>query len=220
MLKPLHPGIEALGIFDLEDDDHSLVKGGEVAIFEALDEATDGYAADVFQVGPRFQLSIGDVSAHSVMYGLVDEGTSSGDATNTGYGTMFGSLIGGAAGQGTGFGAMSTTGVVVIGPSTLQGSGKATLWTKPGLYGVTEDGWRSTAIFTAATLNSALYGHAEDGTNDGKLTTTASGNGVAVALCIGPVRDSSLVTTTAIAAGKVDAETEYQAIYLTGVQIA
>ena len=38
------------------------------------------------------------------------------------------------------------------------GSGKVTMWTKPGLYGVTSDAWTSSAEFDAATLNNDLYG--------------------------------------------------------------
>lgn len=211
-LKLLQPGIEPLGQFDLEDDDTALVVGGEVGIFEDLDEESDAYAADAFQVGPQVHISLGDVTAAGQLYGLVDEGTS-------GYGTYFGTVIGATAGQGTGFGTLSTTGVVTVGPSTLRGSGKATLWTKPGLYGVTSDAWAVSAEFDAAALNAALYGTAEDGTLDGKLSTTDIG-GMSVALVLGTVADSSLVSTTTTAAGAVAASDEYMAIYLLGVQAA
>jgi len=53
---------------------------------------------------------------------LADEGT-------TGYGTLFGAVIGTIAGQ-------NTTGNN-YGPHTGAGSGKVTLWDKPGLYAVT-----------------------------------------------------------------------------------
>lgn len=213
MLKLLQPGIEPLGQFDIEDDDISLVKGGEVAVFRALDKSTDAYASDVDQVGPELHLKLGDVSADGVLYGLVDEGTS------PEYGTLFGTVIGVTTGQGTGFGAQDSSGVVVVGPSTMAGSGKATLWTKPGLYGVSLPAWTSESEFDAASLNDALYGDAEDGTNDGKITTTSSGNGVAVAVYLGPVDDRSLVSTTNLAAGE-DTETEFAAVYLYGVQHA
>ncbi len=209
-LKLLQPGIQPLGQFDLEDDDVALMVGGEVGIWEALDTATDAYAADVFQVGPQVHVSLGDVANNGELYGLVDEGS-------TGYGTLFGTVIGSTVGQGTGFGTMSTTGVVTVGPSTVRGSGKVTMWTKPGLYGVTVDAWTSAVEFAAVALNGDIFGDAEDGTNDGKLTTTAGGNGQQVALSVGPVTDSSLVSTTNTAAG-VAASTEYLAIYLLGVQ--
>ncbi len=210
-LKLLQPGIEPLGQFDIEDGDVSLVVGGEVAIFESLVQ-TDAYASDVFVSGPKLQLTLDTVSAVGVFHGLVDEGVA-------GYGTMFGSVIGATVGQGTGFGASSTSGVVVIGPSTIRGSGKATLWTKPGLYGTTIDAWTTASEFTtSAALNSGIYGDAADGTNDGKLTTTSSGNGVKVALFIGRVEDTSLVSTTNRAAG-AESTNEYAAIYLLGVQV-
>lgn len=218
MLKPLHPGYMPLGIFDLEDDDHSLVKGGEVGVFQALDETTDAYAADVFQQGPQVHLTLDKCTAAGNLYGLVDEGTST--SHGRGYGTYFGTQIGGAAGQGTGFGAMSTTGAVVIGPSTVKGSGKATLWTMPGLYGVTSDAWHLSAEFDAASLNSGIYGKAADGTYDGKLTTTSTSNGVKVALVVGPVSDASLVSTTLTQAASDGTDWDkFLAIYLTGVQV-
>jgi hypothetical protein len=212
-LKPLQSGIEPIGQWDLEDDDVSLVRGGEVAVLRAITFTSDGYAGDVYQSGPSVHLKLGDVATHSVIFGLVDEGT-------TGYGTSFGTLIGGTVGRGTGLGALSTDGAVVIGPSTLRGSGKAALWTKPGLYGVTVEAWTSAGEFNAASVNTALYGDAEDGTNDGKLTSTSSGNGVAVCLCVGRAQDISLVSTTTTMAGNVQAATDFMAVYLPGVQVA
>jgi hypothetical protein len=209
MLKLLQPGIEPLGQFDLEDDDIELVRGAEVGFFRALDVTTDAYAADVFQQGPLLHIKLGDVLNDGELYGLVDEGTS------PEYGTLFGSVIGVTAGQGTGFGALSSQGVVVVGPPTTTGSGKATLWTKPGLYGATPSGWESQVIFDGATLNGDLYGHEEDGTLDGKLTTDVYGQ--QVALHLGPVTDRSLVSTTTVAAGDAG-EVEFAAIYLLGVQ--
>lgn len=208
MLILLQPGIEPLGQFDLEDDDTDLVVGGEVGIFEDLDEESDAYAGDVWHPGPRIQLSLGDVAADGELYGLVDEGSS-------GYGTYFGSVIGSTVGQGTGFGSQATTGTVVVGPSTVRGSGKATLWTKPGLYGVTVDAWASSAEFDALALNADVFGSAEDGTVDGKLTTSSAGQQVALGL--GLSTDTSLVSTTNTAAG-LQAATEYAVCYLLGVQ--
>jgi len=207
-LKLLQPGIEPLGQFDLEDDDATLVVGGEVGIFQALNAATDAYAADVFAVGPKIHLSMGSAT-NSEVHGLLDEGS-------TGYGTLFGTVIGAIAGKGTGFGTMNSTGTIVVGPSTVYGSGKATLWTKPGLYGVDSNAWAVAAHFTAAALNDAIYGAAVDGTLDGKLTTGAAGARVATGL--GPVTDTSLVSTTTTAAGAVAADNEFVAIYLLGVQ--
>ncbi len=212
MLKPLHPGLQPLGIFDIEDDDTDVMKGGEVGIFEALNTTSDAYAADVFEYGlASVHVSLDKVTAVGNLYGLVDEGIA-------GYGTLFGSVIGMATGKGTGFGAQSTQGMVVIGPTTTAGSGKVTLWSKPGLYGVTSDAWVSAAQFNLGTINVALYGVAADGTNDGKLTTSSSSNGVAVAVAVGTVTDTSLVSTTTTAAGSTVSANEYKSVYLTGIQ--
>ena len=208
MLILLQPGIEPLGQFDLEDDDTTLVVGGEVGIFTDLDEESDAYAGDVWGAGPHVQVKLGDVTNDGELYGLVDEGSS-------GYGTLFGTVIGGTVGQGTGFGTMSGTGTVVVGPSTVRGSGKATLWTKPGLYGVTVDAWVSSSEFDALALNADVFGSAENGTVDGKLTTSTVAQQVALGL--GLTTDTSLVSTTNTAAG-LQAATEYAALYLLGVQ--
>lgn len=215
MLILLQPGIEPLGQFDLEDGDVTLVRGGEVAVFRALTYSTDGYAADVIRHGPGVHLKLDNVDADGLIYGLVDEGTSGG-LLNKGYGTMFGSVIGTTVGQGTGVGGTPSVGTVVVGPSTVLGSGKATLWTKPGLYGVTSDGWQLEAEFDAAVLNDKVYGTAADGTSDGKLSTVA--DGVDVALVLGPMTDTSLVSTTNYYAGLTTSLTEHVAIYLLGVQ--
>lgn len=215
MLVLLQPGIEPLGQFDLEDGDSDLVKGGEVAVFRTITYSTDGYAADVINQGPGIHLKLGQVATDGIVYGLVDEGTSGGSG-GLGYGTMFGQLIGGTVGQGTGFGTLSTTGTVVIGPSTVRGSGKATLWTKPGLYGVTVEAWQTQAEFDGADLNSPIYGTTADGTLDGKLSIFADGADVAISL--GPVTDTSLVSTTNRYAGLATPQVVYNAIYLLGVQ--
>lgn len=216
MLVLLQPGAEPLGQFDIEDDDISSVVGGEIGVFQSITLATDGYAADVFPgAGPRVQVILGRPSAVGQLFGFVDEGTSGGTAqTERGYGTLFGTLIGGTAGQGTGMGSLTTNGAVVIGPTTMRGSGKVTLWTKPGLYGTTKDAWVTDNEYDAATLNQALYG-TNSGTYRGKLTTVASG--VQVAIVIGTERDRSLVSTTTTAAGGA-ATVDFMVVYLPGVQ--
>lgn len=255
-LKLLQPGIEPAGQFDLADEDADYLRGGEVISMMNLDAANDGYAADVGggQIGdvagvthqatgqgPSVQmyagrlLPVGGAAAggdSTQFHGLADEGS-------TGYGTLFGTVIGGTAGQGTGFGSRSTAGVVTVGPRTNFASGKVTCWSKPGLYGVSLDGWNSgiTAItIRALGINAEIGGTtatgdaAGAGAQRGKLTNaTVSGlvgaaetggslaaNGLAVALNIGPVSDSSLVSTSNVAAGVTTLETEYQALWLLG----
>ena len=186
-LKILQPGIQPLGQFALKEGEATGMVGGEVGIFEAVDEAA--------------QLKKGSVSAHSVMYGLLDEGVA-------GYGTMLGEV--------EHVRATWKSGAVVVGPHTSLASNKATLWTKPGLYGVTSDAWEVSAEFDGLSLNDEVYASATAGLL-GKLTTGA--DGVAVALYLEKMSDSSLVSTTASAAGATPG-VEYAAIYLLGVQAA
>jgi hypothetical protein len=210
MLILLQPGIQPLGQFDMKDDDVSSVVGGEVAAFESgLD---DGYAADVKDPGPQVFLSLGkaDKADERPVWGLVDEGSSAGLGVR-GYGTMFGQVIGGTVGQGTGVGTLSSTGAVVVGPSTMFGSGKATLWTKPGLYGVTQDAWVATA-YDGASVNQAVHG--EDGT--GKLQADTAPDGDYVAYFLGSSKDTSLVSTPSYYAGVTPSTSEYAVLYLVG----
>lgn len=222
MLILLQPGIQPLGQFDIEDSDVSLVVGGEVAAFEDLD-ATDGYAADASTPGPQVQLKLGIAGAPAAgaagpftraVWGLVDEGSSAG-LGGRGYGTMFGQIIGATTGQGTGVGLLSTSGAVVVGPSTIRGSGKATLWTKPGLYGVTPDAWVAGQYALAtATINTSLFGKASGDDEVGKLTTVDTGQHVAYSL--GASTDTSFVSTPAYYAGATSTVSEHCVLYLVG----
>lgn len=205
-LKPLHPGYLPLGQYDLKDTVTSIV-GGEVGVFTST-ESGDYYAADAggASVTPDTKIQLGQPAAGE-MYGLVDEGT-------TGYGTLFGTVIGGTVGQGTGFSSgaysSSATNTVVVGPKTFFGSGKATLWSMPGLYGVTGDAFTGTA---PSTVNTKIYAT----TSTGLLRT--SSDGPQVAIFLNSVSDSSLVSTTAAAAtGTSLASPEYYAVYLLGPQ--
>jgi hypothetical protein len=220
MLILLQPGIQPLGQFDLEDDDVSVVVGGEVAAFESiLLDTSDGYAADVANPGPLVHLTLGKAGASAgtdrPVWGLVDEGSSAG-LGGRGYGTMFGSVIGGTAGQGTGIGVLSTSGAVVVGPSTVLGSGKATLWTKPGLYGVTSDAWVS-GVYAPA-VNALVYGKARGSLDAerGKLDDVSTDSGVHVGYSLGEVADTSFVSTPAYYAGATPSTSEFCALYLVG----
>jgi len=205
----LQPGIQPLGQFDLDDADNDPV-GGEVGRLQALDTTTDGYAADAGDVGPQVQVELDSLATgggtNISVFGLVDEG-------DTGYGTLFGTAIGGTVGQGTGVGsaAGAVRGVVVMGPNSSFASGKCTLWTKPGLYGATEDAFQA-GSGAAFGLNDVLDGHAADGLLEGAADATCT-----AALFVGAVNDASLVSTTNTAAG-VAATTQYNAIYLLGPQ--
>jgi hypothetical protein len=201
-----------MGQYDLLDSFAANFVGGEVGIFTTL-ESGDYYAADAggSSITPDVKVT-GDKVSAGEFYGLVDEGSS-------GYGTSFGTIIGGTLGQGTGFasGVASTgaAGIVVVGPRTSFGSGKATLWTQPGLYGITSDAFTDTL---PTTVNTKLYGKVTGGVTAGKLTSTSGSgtNGVQAAVFLNTVSDSSLVSTSAAAATGSASTAEYYAVYLLG----
>lgn len=129
-LKLLQPGVQPLGQFDGYDGDYLTILGGEVGTLRAVGltdgdhaakdaDGSDGYVGTSTKVRPAVTKTL--VSGNRPLF-LLDEGTS-------GYGTLFGSVLGGIAGQ-------LTTGTV-LGPHTATGSGKVTCWDKPGLYAVT-----------------------------------------------------------------------------------
>lgn len=206
-LKPLTPGYLPLGSYDLLDSTAAAIVGGEVGVFTAL-ETGDYYAADAggLSIAQDVKVTTGKALSGS-LFGLLDEGTS-------GYGTSFGTVIGGTVGQGTGFASgvasSSASGCVTVGPRTSFGSGKATLWTMAGLYGVTANAFG----LAPTTVNQALYGTA----STGLLTTDSSSNGQQAAIFVNTAADTSLVSTSAAAATGSAATTEFYAIYLLGSQ--
>lgn len=207
-LKPLTPGYLPLGQYDLLDAAPTIV-GGEVGVFATTGSA-DYYAADAG--GPSIGVDVkvtADTAVAGQVFGLLDEGTS-------GYGTLYGTVIGGTVGQGTGFASgvasSSASGIVVVGPKTSFASGKATLWTMPGLYGVTADAFASAP--TASTFGPAVVLYGTAGT--GKLATSGT---CQVAVGVNSVSDSSLVSTSAAAATGSASATEYYAIYLLGTHV-
>lgn len=202
-LKLLQPGLQPAGQFDLKDG--VTLYGGE---YVELTGSSDYAASDVSAVGPATYMQPGSRSLAAALKfgGLADEGT-------TGYGTSFGSIIGATVGQGTGFGTLSTTGVVVVGPQTSTGSGKVTVWHAPGLYGVSgPPATDATNPLSGLAVNVIV----EADSTTGFLRDNAGANGSAVGVTVGPVKDTSLVSTTATAAG-ASAETEYYAIYMTAI---
>ena len=132
-LKILQPGIQPLGQFDIVDGYMTVVKGGEVGTLttasrtntsseKAAADALDGYVNDGGTI-KRAAVTLFLSSVTRPLW-LVDDGTS-------GYGTLFGQVIGTVGG-------LSTTGTN-LGPHTSYASGKVTCWDKPGLYGVSLD---------------------------------------------------------------------------------
>lgn len=153
-LKLLQSGIQPLGQFDGYDGDYLLTKGGEIATFgsvltygqpgvtisgydKAAYDAFDGYV-NPSAVAKRPVVThtfggtgvLSGVASTSRPLMLTDDGI-------LGYGTLFGSVVGGIVGQQVN-GPNSFTGAI-LGPATQTGSGKITCWEKPGLYAVSLD---------------------------------------------------------------------------------
>lgn len=149
-LKLLQPGIQPLGQFDGYDLDFLTLKGGEVVSFiSVLKTGTDKAAADSFDgytapSAPKRPViaTLPYVSAATRPLMLADEGIA-------GYGTLFGTVVGGTVGQ-------VSTGGTVLGPHTAQGSGKVTCWDKPGLYAVSLDACDTTASTGLQPTNTTL----------------------------------------------------------------
>jgi hypothetical protein len=153
-LELVQPGIQPLGQFDGYDGIYLNVKGGEVATLVqvanpgtdlASYDAKDGYINAV-AAGARPAATTNLDSGARPLF-LVDDGI-------TGYGTMFGSVIGGVTGQiSDGVGQYNGQ---LLGPHTATGSGKLTLWDKPGTYAVTLDAVDTTAATGLTITNGTL----------------------------------------------------------------
>lgn len=163
-LEPVQPGINPIGQFDGHDDIYLTVKGGEVATIVGVTLNTDSGASDVEDgyVGNTRPVVTTALSSGDRPLFLVDEGIA-------GYGTLFGSVIGGIAGQ-VSYG-LGQTPAVQLGPHTATGSGKLTLWDKPGVYAVTLDAVDTTSATGLTTTNTTLaIGDALYATTAGLLT--------------------------------------------------
>lgn len=133
-LKLVNQAGNPLGQFDGLDGDGSTtgflsLKGGEVVTFASNVVATSDKAAyDSFDgyAPPNLRPVVTRVLASgSRPLMLADDGIS-------GYGTLFGSVVGGTVGQ-------VSSGGAVLGPHTATGSGKVTCWHLPGVYAVSLD---------------------------------------------------------------------------------
>ncbi len=206
----LNPGLQPLGLFDFLDADMSALQGGLIG---ALDEAArvngltekaaadvfDGYVADLVDVGTpaasRPVLRLADTSSEpNNLFYLLDDGT-------TGYGTMFGTLIGNPVGLST----TVASGGVALGPSSAQGSGKATAWDKAGLYAVSTDVLAADVLGGANLNDTPLPGELlYRGSTSAKLTraTTSSDK---IALFVELTSSGSLVTTPGKLVGAAEA---------------
>lgn len=203
-LKLLQPGCNPLGQFDALDSEALTIKGGEIATFVSVAVAgTDKASADVFSDGYLFPSGVTkrvvatrNVATSKRPLMLTDDGI-------LGYGTLFGSVVGGTVGQQVN-GPTSFTGAV-LGPHTATGSGKWTLWEKPGVYAVSLDACdtntdglspTNSTLDTGAALTWVPNSSAPAG---GMLTPTgsgaAAGNSVVVGRFIDFETNGSLVTT-------------------------
>lgn len=216
-LKLLQPGTNPLGQFDGLDSDVLTLKGGEVVSFtsvtvsgqpgvttsgqdQAAYDAFDGYVNNTgFQRAAVTRLWDGThlpLDGYTVVTNvasgrplmLADEGI-------TGYGTLFGTVVGGTVGQQVN-GPNSVTGAV-LGPQTATGSGKVTCWDKPGLYAVSLD---NVDGYLQPTASGLYVGQKLGFTSKGLLTPNGSVNDithglVTVAHLVEFNTNGSLVTT-------------------------
>lgn len=168
------PGIQPLGQFDGYDTDLAGIMGGEIGTLRLAPRhniAAEKAAYDVFS-GLTNSVANKRVAITTTIDGytvrplwLLDEGT-------TGYGTLFGQVIGTPAG-------LSTTGAN-LGPHTTAGSGKVTCWDKPGLYAVSVDAVDTSGDGLVVTNAALVPGLALCPQSNGKLTPTTSGTALAV----------------------------------------
>jgi hypothetical protein len=166
-LKILQAGVQPLGQFDGLDSEVTSFKGGEVCSFATVTfPGTDKGAADLGDgysgISNTRAVATKTLTTSTMRpLFLADEGTS-------GYGTLFGEVVGATVGQ-------VVTGGTALGPHTATGSGKVTLWDKPGLYAVTLDAVDTTHNTGLVPSNPTLAaGKALYATTAGLLTPLAS----------------------------------------------
>ena len=131
----LQEGIQPLGQFEYLAAESYL--GGEVVQFTTATfaaqpgaaDSLDGYIPAATTSKPVLTRSL--TSGKRPLY-LTDDGTAN-------YGTVLGAVLGGAAGTQINNPSASTYTGAVLGPATYVGSGKLSIWGKPGTYGVTLD---------------------------------------------------------------------------------
>ena len=205
-LYPLNPGAMPLGQFDVVDTEIASILGGEVMTFTtasrtntltetAAADALDGYLYSNSSAANRPAATRASTAANVPLF-LADDGTS------PGYFTMFGSITGplGLGGSETG---------TRVGPHTASGSGKVTLWDKPGLYAVSVDSLASdfvTTLGAGPVVPGSVLGIA-DGANLGRIAHNACADSVAasgIGTFVEFSSDPSLVTTPARLVGAAE----------------
>ena len=199
-LKLVNQAGNALGQFDGKDDEVLTLKGGEVVTFAAVAASSaDKAAKDVFDgytnpSGTKKRVyvtkALTDMSRPLM---LADEGIS-------GFGTLFGTVVGGTGGQ-VSFGLDSVVPAsALLGPHTAMASGKVSCWHLPGVYAVSLDACDTDAADGLQPTNDGITtGQALTYTSAGLLTPVGSADAVADAPVVGTLIDfepkGSLVTT-------------------------
>lgn len=170
-LELVQPGVQPLGQFDGHDDVYLTVLGGEVCTIVGVAVASDRGAADAndgyASAAAQRPVITTNLTSGDRPLGLVDEGI-------RGYGTLFGSVVGGVAGQiSDGVGQYNGQ---LLGPHTATGSGKLTMWDKPGTYAVTLDAVHTEPTVGLVPSNPTLtIGDPLQARSDGKLTPLSGG---------------------------------------------
>jgi hypothetical protein len=213
-LYPVQPGIQPLGMFDVDDTTLSGLKGGEVMMFGSASTAnstSETAAADVLD-GYTFATPAGRPvavladTADAPFVALADEGT------GPDYFTLLGTVVGGKTG-------LVVSGGAVNGPHTATASGKVTLWDKPGLYEVTVDALP--ADFASAAL---VPGASVLGFTDAGQLQRAGGSDVILdsgcAVFVEFAHSSSLVTTPAYLVSASAAHNRVKVMFLGAAQKA
>ena len=199
-LKLVNPSGNPLGQFDGKDSEVLTLKGGEVVTFTAVTNttATDAGASDVFDgyVGPSAGTKRPAVTKTLVSGSrplmLADDGLS-------GYGTLFGTVVGGTVGQ-VAYGPNSTVASAnLLGPHTATGSGKVTCWHLPGVFAVSLDACDTASDGLKPANTGITVGQALTYSSAGLLTPTGSTAAVGSAPTVGRLIDfegnGSLVST-------------------------
>lgn len=184
-LKLLQPGVQPLGQFDGLDTEFLTLKGGEIVTFGSVAvPSTDKAASDSFDGyvntsgSQRRTVVTKTLVSTSRPLMLADDGI-------LGYGTLFGTVVGGTVGQST-FGPNSTVPAsALLGPHTATGSGKVTCWEKPGLYAVSLDACDTNASTGLQPTNTTLATGAALYPTSAGLLTPNSGAAVSGTLVVG-----------------------------------
>ena len=169
------------GWFDCVDSELTSFQGGEVCTLigvtlgtDASTSIYDGYVGTTTKQRPA--VSKANLTSNSRPLFLADDGT-------TGYGTLFGVVIGTMGGQ--------TNGTIGVGPHSAAASGKITVHNEPAVYAVTLDSVDATTLVPS---NGALtVGTALSYTTNGLLTT--GGTGTRVGTFLEFTNQGSLVST-------------------------